>query len=99
MLTLSRKPDQKIHVGDHITITIVDVTARQVRMTIDAPREVPIWRPEMGAFDPARAPAPRTSRTPISPTRAGDSQTTTLTAAARSRSRRQPHPAQLTGRL
>ena len=48
MLVLTRKPGQKIHIGPNITITVVKLAAGQVQIGVEAPPEVPIWRPEAG---------------------------------------------------
>lgn len=47
MLVLSRKKDEKIHIGDNIVITIVDISARGVRIGIEAPRDVSVMRSEI----------------------------------------------------
>lgn len=51
MLVLSRKENQRIRLGDDITITIVRVAGDQVRLGIDAPRTVPIVREELSQRD------------------------------------------------
>lgn len=51
MLVLSRKENQRIKLGDDITITIVRVAGDQVRLGIDAPRTVPIVREELSLRD------------------------------------------------
>ena len=47
MLVLSRKTDEKIIIGDSITITIVAIGDGKVRLGIDAPKEVPVHRQEV----------------------------------------------------
>lgn len=47
MLVLSRKKGQSIMIGRNIEISIVDVQGDQVRLGIDAPREVAIHRKEI----------------------------------------------------
>lgn len=47
MLVLSRLLGQKIFIGDGICITVVEVDRGRVRLGIDAPREVPVYREEM----------------------------------------------------
>ena len=49
MLVLTRKPRQKIVIGDDITINIVEVQGDNVRLAIDAPRNVKIYRGEIYA--------------------------------------------------
>ena len=47
MLVLTRKKDQTIVVNDNIEITILDVQGDQVRIGINAPRSVSIYRKEI----------------------------------------------------
>jgi carbon storage regulator len=47
MLVLTRKPKQSIMVGDQIEISVLSVTGEQVRIGIEAPREVPVFRKEV----------------------------------------------------
>ncbi len=47
MLVLSRKPGEKIHIGNLVTITIVRIGPNTVRLGIDAPREMNIVRDEL----------------------------------------------------
>ncbi|QEH32755.1 Carbon storage regulator [Aquisphaera giovannonii] len=47
MLVLSRKPLQTIMIGNDIKITIVKVERNQVRIGIEAPRNVSILRSEL----------------------------------------------------
>lgn len=47
MLVLSRKKGQSIMIGNDIEISIVDVQGEQVRLGINAPREVSIHRKEV----------------------------------------------------
>jgi carbon storage regulator len=47
MLVLSRKPSQSIMIGSDIKITIVKVERNQVRIGIEAPRDVTILRDEL----------------------------------------------------
>lgn len=47
MLVLSRKYGEKIRIGDDITITVVDIDRNKVRLGIEAPRDVPIYRTEL----------------------------------------------------
>jgi carbon storage regulator len=48
MLVLSRKVGERIHIGDDIVITISQVAGRNVRVGIEAPRSVNVWREEIG---------------------------------------------------
>ena len=47
MLVLSRKPGERILIGDDITVTIVRIGPNNVRLGIDAPKEVPVHRQEV----------------------------------------------------
>ncbi len=49
MLVLSRRPGETIRLGDegHITITILGVKGNQVRIGIDAPKDIPVHRQEI----------------------------------------------------
>lgn len=47
MLALTRKPGQQIIIGDHILINVVEVQGDNVRIAIDAPRHVKIYRGEI----------------------------------------------------
>ena len=46
-LVLSRKLGEKIYVGDNVCITVVDVDRGKIRLGIEAPRDVPIYRHEL----------------------------------------------------
>jgi carbon storage regulator len=47
MLVLSRKPGEKILIGDKISITVVRIAPGVVRIGIDAPDGLPILREEL----------------------------------------------------
>jgi carbon storage regulator len=47
MLVLSRKPGEQIQIDGHITVTVLGVEGKRIRLGIDAPREVPIVRTEL----------------------------------------------------
>lgn len=47
MLVLSRKLGEKIYISDNITITVVDIDRGKIRLGIEAPRDVPIFRKEI----------------------------------------------------
>ena len=52
MLILSRKVDEKIVIGENISISIVEIRGDQVRIGVDAPKTVKVFRKEV--FDAIR---------------------------------------------
>lgn len=52
MLVLSRKLGEKIYINDNICITVVDIDRGKIRLGIEAPRDVPIFRQELVAGQP-----------------------------------------------
>lgn len=68
MLVLTRKTNQSIMIGDDIEVTVLSVMGEKVRIGIQAPREIPVFREEVyveiqeeGRQDPPpeAGPAPR----------------------------------------
>ena len=49
MLVLTRKLMEKLYIGDDICVTVVRVEGGQVRLGIDAPREISVVRAELVA--------------------------------------------------
>jgi carbon storage regulator len=47
MLVLSRKLGEKIYIGENICITVVDIDRGKIRLGIEAPRDIPIYRQEL----------------------------------------------------
>ncbi len=47
MLTITRRPGEKILIGDDVVVEIVEVTGTTVRVGITAPREKQIYREEL----------------------------------------------------
>ena len=47
MLVLSRKQDEKIIIGDSITLMVISIQGDKVRLGIEAPRNVSIHREEV----------------------------------------------------
>ena len=47
MLVLSRKRDEKIVIGDNITVMVIEIRGDKVRLGIEAPREVSVHRQEV----------------------------------------------------
>lgn len=57
MLVLSRKIGERIAIGEDVFITVVHVEHNRVRLGIEAPRSVPIWRYELiGELDQEELP-------------------------------------------
>lgn len=50
MLVLTRKPGQSIIIGEGIVVTVLDVKGDQVRLGINAPRDLPVHREEVYAM-------------------------------------------------
>jgi carbon storage regulator CsrA len=50
MLVLTRKYQEKIRIGDNITITVLRTKGKTVRLGIEAPADVPVLRGEL-AFE------------------------------------------------
>ncbi len=49
MLVLTRKPAETIHIGDDITVTILRVRGRAVKIGIEAPADVQVLRSSLVA--------------------------------------------------
>lgn len=47
MLVLTRRPHQQLMIGDDVVLHIVEVNGDNVRIAIDAPRHVKIYRGEI----------------------------------------------------
>jgi len=47
MLSLTRRVGETIHIGDEIIVTVAAVTGKQVKLNIEAPRELAIYRREI----------------------------------------------------
>jgi carbon storage regulator len=58
MLVLSRKPGERILIGENIAVTIVRIGPNTVRLGIDAPRELNIVREELCQADHANGSIP-----------------------------------------
>ena len=49
MLILSRRPGESLIIGDNITINVLGIQGNQVRLGIEAPRDVTVHREEIYA--------------------------------------------------
>ncbi|OBW95007.1 carbon storage regulator [Gallibacterium salpingitidis] len=47
MLILTRKMDEKLLIGDDITISVLEIRGNQVKIGVDAPKDVAIYREEI----------------------------------------------------
>ncbi len=47
MLVLTRRIGESIRIGDGISLRVLDIQRGQVRLAIDAPREIPVHREEV----------------------------------------------------
>ena len=57
MLVLTRKTNQSIMIGDDIEVSILSVAGDKVRIGIDAPRDIAVFRKEVYiAIDKGSAP-------------------------------------------
>lgn len=61
MLVLTRKLMEKVYIGDDICVTVVRIEGGQVRLGIDAPRDVTVVRSELV---PERQPPGRGPKVP-----------------------------------
>lgn len=46
MLILTRKLGEQVLIGDSIAITVLDIDSDKVRLGIEVPRDVPVYRPD-----------------------------------------------------
>jgi carbon storage regulator len=47
MLVITRRSGERVVLGDDITITVLEISGSTVRLGIDAPTEVPVYRHEI----------------------------------------------------
>lgn len=57
MLVLSRKLGEKIVINGNIVVTLVKIDRNQVRIGIEAPKDVPVYREEIAPQHAAAAEA------------------------------------------
>ncbi|MDR1107992.1 MAG: carbon storage regulator CsrA [Spirochaetaceae bacterium] len=53
MLILSRKVNEKVMIGEDISLSIIEIRGDQVRLGVDAPKTVKVYRQEV--FDAIKA--------------------------------------------
>lgn len=47
MLILTRKPGQKIIIGDDVSVTILEINGNQISIGVNAPKDVSVHREEV----------------------------------------------------
>ena len=47
MLILTRRPTQTVAIGNDITVTVLEIRGRQVRIGVTAPRDTTVQRKEI----------------------------------------------------
>jgi carbon storage regulator len=47
MLIITRRPGEKVMLGDDVVIEVIEVSGSSVRIGIDAPRSIPVYREEI----------------------------------------------------
>jgi carbon storage regulator len=77
MLVLSRRPGEALRIGEDVEVTVVEVKGDMVRLGIQAPRDIQVWRRELWEaivaenLKAAEEAASAASVIPIIPTKAG----------------------------
>ena len=73
MLIITRRPGERIMIGDEVTVEIMEIVGHSVRVGIAAPRSVPVYREEIytAVRDENRAAADAPAEPPRSPESTG----------------------------
>jgi len=58
MLVLTRRVNERIVIGDNVVVTVLEVRGEQVRLGIEAPRDVKVFREEVLLRDQREAESP-----------------------------------------
>jgi carbon storage regulator len=69
MLVITRKVGDRLQIGDDITVTLLEITGSSVRLGIDAPAEIAVYRHEIlkAVQEENRAAAEASAELPPSP--------------------------------
>ena len=68
MLVLSRKLNEKIQIGDDVSITVLEIKGNKVRIGIQAPQQVRVVRSELPPKQPSPQPTPAAVAADVSAT-------------------------------
>ena len=49
MLVLSRRIGERLVIDGNIVVTVIEVRGQQIRLGVEAPPEIPVWREEVAA--------------------------------------------------
>jgi carbon storage regulator len=63
MLILSRKTNEKIMIGDDISVTIIEIRGDQVKIGVEAPKTVKVFRQEV--FEAIQSENRAAAKTPV----------------------------------
>ena len=68
MLILTRRVGESLMIGDDVTVTVLGVKGNQVRIGVNAPRDVAVHREEIySRIQDGESPAGRQGITPLTP--------------------------------
>jgi carbon storage regulator len=73
MLIITRRPGEKIMVGDEVVVHVMEIVGNSVRVGIQAPRSIPVYREEIwnAVREENQAAAAAPSELPGTPSREG----------------------------
>ena len=73
MLIITRRPGEKIMVGDDVVVHVMEIVGNSVRVGIQAPRSIPVYREEIwnAVREENQAAAAAPSELPGTPSREG----------------------------
>ena len=47
MLVLTRRSGETLHIGDNISVTVLEVRGNQAKIGVEAPKDIPVHREEI----------------------------------------------------